>query len=68
MHETHDLSNEVNDIHLRYYLEEEFIPEQVDVIHKLAKYISNLKLVGDGLGVYIFNKDLQKRYQNPKYL
>ena len=53
------MANNHNDPHLTNYLEEEFLDEQVEAINKLAQYVTNLHRVGEGLGVYIFDKELQ---------
>ncbi|KZS07198.1 Ferritin [Daphnia magna] len=47
-----------NDPHLCDYLEENFLPEQVEFINKLAKHHTNLVRVGDGLGVFLYDKEL----------
>jgi len=55
----HKVAGAQNDAHLTNYLEGEFLEEQVESINKIAKMHTNLLRVGDGLGVYIFDKDLQ---------
>lgn len=55
----HKVASNHNDSHLTNFLEEEYLKEQAESINKLAKYVTNLQRVGDGLGVYIFDKDLQ---------
>lgn len=47
------------DSHLTNFLEEEYLKEQVESINQLAKFVTNLQRVGEGLGVYVFDKDLQ---------
>lgn len=47
------------DPHLTNYLEEHFLDEQVESINKLAKHHTNLVRVGDGLGVFLYDKELQ---------
>lgn len=49
-----------NDSHLTNFLEEEYLKEQAESINKLAKMVTNLQRVGEGLGVYVFDKDLQE--------
>lgn len=56
----HRVAESHNDSHLTNFLEEEYLKEQAESMNKLAKYITNLQCVGDGLGVYIFDKDLQE--------
>jgi ferritin heavy chain len=53
------LANSHHDPHLSDYLKDEFINERAEVINRLAQYVTNLERVGDGLGVYIMDKDLQ---------
>jgi len=38
----------------------EFLHEQVKAISELKSYITNLELVGDKLGVYVFDKEFTK--------
>lgn len=47
------------DPHLCGYLEEHFLKEQVETINKVAKLHTNLLRAGDGLGVFLFDKELQ---------
>lgn len=56
----HGLASSHNDPHLTNFLEEEYLKEQVESINKISKHITNIQRVGaDGLGIYIFDKDLQ---------
>jgi len=41
------------------FLETEFLQEQVDAIKEIADHVTNLDRVGEGLGVYIFDKELK---------
>ncbi|KAB1728176.1 hypothetical protein FNE60_29960, partial [Klebsiella pneumoniae] len=54
----HGIATAHADPHLTNYLEEEFLEEQVESIYKFSQHITKLRRVGDGLGVYIFDKDL----------
>ena len=54
----HKLAGSHNDPHLSDYLEEHFLEEQVESINKLAKMHTNLVRVGDGLGLFVFDKEL----------
>merc|ERR1712071_222046 len=36
-----------------------FLEEQAESIHQIAKYIAQLTRVGEGVGVHIFDKELQ---------
>lgn len=55
----HKVASDHNDPHLTNYLEEEFLKEQVESINKLSKHHTNLQRVGDGLGIFVFDKELQ---------
>jgi len=55
----HQLASAHNDPHLTDHLEEKYLDEQVERIYKLSSHVTNLQRVGDGLGVFIFDKDLQ---------
>nr|CAH0112501.1 unnamed protein product [Daphnia galeata] len=55
----HKVASGHNDSHLSDYLEEHFLEEQVESINKLAKHHTNLVRVGDGLGVYLYDKEMQ---------
>eukprot|EP01103_Thecamoeba_quadrilineata_P002015 TRINITY_DN118_c0_g1_i1.p1 TRINITY_DN118_c0_g1~~TRINITY_DN118_c0_g1_i1.p1 ORF type:complete len:168 (+),score=56.06 TRINITY_DN118_c0_g1_i1:36-539(+) len=55
----HKVASDNTDPHLSDFLEEHFLDEQVEAIKKLADLITRLKLAGEGLGVYLFDKDLK---------
>jgi ferritin heavy chain len=55
--ELHASATKHTDPHLTDYVEEEFLDEQVESIKKYAKFITNLRRVGPGLGEYIFDKE-----------
>ena len=55
----HDVADGANDPQLSDWIEGEFLEEQVASIKDIADKITKLKRVGDGLGVYLFDKDLQ---------
>jgi len=54
----HQVAEDNNDSQFSDYIDE-FLEEQVDGEKKLADLITNLKRVGDGLGVFIFDKELK---------
>jgi len=54
----HSIADAANDSQMCDYIEGNFLNEQVDAIKDLADKITNLKRVGEGLGVYLFDKDL----------
>ncbi|XP_015510601.1 soma ferritin-like [Neodiprion pinetum] len=41
------------------FLETEFLQEQVDSIKEIGNHVTNLERVGEGLGVFMFDKQLQ---------
>jgi len=55
----HKVAGDNNDPHLCDFLEEEFLEEQVEAEKHLADKITNLKRCGEGLGVFLFDKDLK---------
>ncbi|KAG8222036.1 hypothetical protein J437_LFUL003956 [Ladona fulva] len=57
--ELHALSSQHNDAQFCDFLESEFLNEQVESIKELGDHITNIKRVGEGLGVYMFDRELQ---------
>jgi len=43
------------------FLETEFLQEQVDGIKQISDHVTNLERVGEGLGVFIFDKELNEQ-------
>lgn len=58
--ELHALGSSHNDPNLLDFLETEYLQEQVDAIKEISDHITNLERVGDGLGVFIFDKELKE--------
>ncbi|XP_043500103.1 soma ferritin-like [Polistes fuscatus] len=56
--ELHAIASKHSDANFMDYLETEFLQEQVDSIKKIADYATNLEMVGEGLGVYMFDKEM----------
>ncbi|XP_014612393.1 PREDICTED: ferritin-1 heavy chain-like [Polistes canadensis] len=56
--ELHAIAAKHSDANFMDYLETEFLQEQVDSIKKIADYATNLEMVGEGLGVYMFDKEM----------
>lgn len=56
----HGLASEHNDANLQDFLESEYLQEQVDAIKEIADHVTNLERVGEGLGVYMFDKELRE--------
>eukprot|EP01102_Stenamoeba_stenopodia_P013544 TRINITY_DN440_c0_g1_i1.p1 TRINITY_DN440_c0_g1~~TRINITY_DN440_c0_g1_i1.p1 ORF type:complete len:170 (-),score=54.20 TRINITY_DN440_c0_g1_i1:105-614(-) len=55
----HKVAADDNDPQATDFIEGEFLEEQVESIKQLADYVTNLKRVGEGLGVYLFDKNLK---------
>lgn len=62
--ELHDIATTHNDANLMDFLEAEFLQEQVDAIKEIADHVTNLERVGEGLGVFIFDKELNEKDLN----
>lgn len=58
--EIHAASSANQDPHFCDFLESEFLTEQVESIKEIGDYVTQLTRVGDGLGVYLFDKELVK--------
>ncbi|RNA26745.1 ferritin [Brachionus plicatilis] len=57
----HAIASENNDAHLADFLESEYLEEQVHAIKELGEMISKLKRAGNGLGEYLFDKELHSK-------
>lgn len=55
----HKTASAVTDPHLCDFLENELLDHQVKTIKRLADAITNIKRVGDGLGEFLFDKELR---------
>ncbi|KZC04382.1 PREDICTED: soma ferritin-like [Dufourea novaeangliae] len=55
----HALASTHNDPNFLDFLETEFLQEQVDSIKEIADHVTNLERVGEGLGVYVFDKEFR---------
>ncbi|VDO35069.1 unnamed protein product [Haemonchus placei] len=53
----HVKASEANDPQMTDFLESEFLDEQTKSISEIAKFVTNLKRVGTGLGEYMFDKE-----------
>merc|ERR1712217_209672 len=56
----HAVADGACDPQMTDFLEGEFLKEQVDANRELADLITQIKRVGDGLGVYLIDKELSK--------
>lgn len=60
----HRIASDNNDVNLSDFLENEYLQEQVDSMKEISEHITNLKRVGDGLGVYVFDRQLNVEISN----
>lgn len=60
----HALASEHHDENFCDFLETEFLQEQVDSIKEISDHITKLQRVGEGLGVYIFDRDLNEKEEH----
>lgn len=55
-----NVSDAASDPEMTHFIDNKFLPEQVEANKELADMIAQVKRVGDGLGVYMFDKSLQQ--------
>ncbi|XP_047051148.1 ferritin-1, chloroplastic-like [Lolium rigidum] len=58
LHNLHSVATRCNDPQLTDFVESEFLQEQVDAIKKISEYVSQLRRVGKGHGVWHFDQML----------
>jgi ferritin heavy chain len=56
--ELHAKVTSFNDPQFCDFLESEFLKEQVESMKEISDMITNLERAGDGLGTYIFDRNL----------
>lgn len=54
----HGVAERNNDVQLQEFVESEFLNEQVEAIKKIADYVTQLRMVGKGHGVWHFDQML----------
>uniref|UniRef100_A0A2P2KC21 Ferritin n=1 Tax=Rhizophora mucronata TaxID=61149 RepID=A0A2P2KC21_RHIMU len=54
----HKVARQNNDPEMQHYIESEFLEEQVESIKKIAEYVTQLRMVGKGHGVWHFDQRL----------
>ncbi|KAJ8910419.1 hypothetical protein NQ315_013894 [Exocentrus adspersus] len=54
----HSVASGHMDVNLCDFLETHYLQEQVDAIKELGDHVTNLKRVGEGLGVFMFDQKL----------
>ncbi|KAK9695081.1 Ferritin-like domain [Popillia japonica] len=57
--ELHSIAASHSDANLCDFLETHYLQEQVDAIKEIGENVTNLKRVGEGLGVYMFDQRLE---------
>lgn len=58
----HKVALNNQDAHMAHFLEDFFLSTQIAWIRKIATYITRLKRVGEGIGEYLFDKELLLKY------
>lgn len=56
--EIHLIASKHRDVNLCDFLDNEFLNEQVESMKEIGDHVTNLKRVGEGLGVFMFDKEL----------
>jgi Ferritin-like domain. len=54
----HKIGTAHEDANLCDFLESEYLQEQVDSIKEIADHLTNIRRCGEGLGVFVFDKEL----------
>ncbi|PNX83918.1 ferritin-1, partial [Trifolium pratense] len=54
----HSVADRNNDPEMTHFIESEFLAEQVEAIKKISEYVSQLRRVGKGHGVWHFDQRL----------
>ncbi|NEU32839.1 ferritin [bacterium LRH843] len=57
----HEVATVHNDANLTDFLESEYLQEQVDAIKEIGDLLTNIRRVGEGLGIFVFDKELKER-------
>ncbi len=58
LRELHDVADKCGDAQMCDFVEGALLAEQVEAVKQTAEYVSQLRRVGKGLGVYQFDKEL----------
>ncbi|PNW78664.1 hypothetical protein CHLRE_09g387800v5 [Chlamydomonas reinhardtii] len=58
LRQLHSVADEHGDASMADFVEGELLNEQVEAVKKVSEYVSQLRRVGQGLGVYQFDKQL----------
>ncbi|KXZ53533.1 hypothetical protein GPECTOR_7g983 [Gonium pectorale] len=63
LRQLHAVADEHGDASMADFVEGDLLAEQVDAVKKVSEYVSQLRRVGKGLGVYQFDKQLLAEVQ-----
>lgn len=69
MLDVHNVATQKEDHHLSHYLIKEFMDEQLDAMNELGCRSTQLQMVGEGAGLYIYDRNLlkeERRRTGPK--
>lgn len=55
----HGIASSHSDANLCDFLETEYLQEQVDSIKSIGDLLTNVRRVGEGLGIFVFDKELK---------
>lgn len=55
----HRIADSHSDAALCNFIETEYLQEQVDAIKSIGDLLTNARRVGEGLGVFVFDKELK---------
>ncbi|KAJ6316015.1 hypothetical protein OIU78_019318 [Salix suchowensis] len=53
-----EVADKNNDTEMQHFIESEYLEEQVESIKKIEKYVTQLRMVGNGHGVWHFDQML----------
>lgn len=55
----HGIAGSHGDANLQDFIETEYLQEQVDSIKSLGDLLTNVKRVGEGLGIFVLDKEIK---------
>lgn len=61
----HGVAEAAGDVSMADFIEGTLLGEQVEAVKRVSEYVSQLRRVGRGLGVYQFDKELLKEVAAP---
>merc|ERR1712055_790077 len=54
------VATEKKDFHLTDFIQREFVMKKVNIIKEIGDFITKIKRAGDGTGIYIIDRELEK--------